>query len=104
MANPPDRRFQGNSDLYATLVVYNPTPGLTMQTKLFREGKSVSANPPVSIEIKEGDSARKLITDVIRLTPDLEPGDYYLQVAIIDTTTKDKRPAVSQWVPFEIVK
>lgn len=104
MASPPDRRFQGNSDLYASLVVYNPTPGLTMQTKLFRDGKPLLANPPVPIEIKPDDSARKLITDAIHLAPELEPGDYYLQVAIIDTTSKDKRPAVSQWVHFEIVK
>jgi VWFA-related protein len=103
MANPPDRRFQGNSDLYATLVVYNPTPNLMMQTKLFREGKPLLANAPVPIEFKEGDS-RKLITDAIHLAPELEPGDYYLQVVITDATAKDKRPAVTQWVQFEIVK
>jgi VWFA-related protein len=103
MANPPDRRFQRNSDLYATLVVYNPRPNLMMQTKLFREGKPVSSNPPVPVEIKEGDS-RKLITDVIRLAPELEPGDYYLQVVITDKAAKDKRAAATQWVPFEIVK
>jgi VWFA-related protein len=104
MATPPDRRFPGNSDLYATLVVYNPAPNLTLQTRLFREGKPLSANPPVPIEFKEGDSDRKLVTDVIRLTPDLEPGNYYLQVVITDTTTKDKRPAATQWIQFEIVK
>ena len=104
MATPPDRRFQGNSDLYATFVVYNPAANLAMQTRLFRDGKPVSSNPPVPIEIKEGESGRKLITDVIRLTPELEPGDYYLQVMVTDTTTKDKRPVATQWVQFEIVK
>jgi hypothetical protein len=103
MANPPDRRFQHNSELYATLVVYNPTPNLTMQTKLFREGKPVLSSPPVPVEFKEGDS-RKLVTDVIHLAPELEPGDYYLQVVITDATTKDKRAAVTQWIQFEIVK
>jgi hypothetical protein len=104
MANPPDRRFPANSDLYATLVVYNPTPNLTVQTRLFREAKPVSANPAIPIELKEGDSDRKLITDVIHLTPDLEPGNYYLQVVITDTSTKDKRPAATQWVQFELIK
>jgi hypothetical protein len=74
-----------------------------MQTKLFREGKPLLANAPVPIEFKEGDS-RKLITDAIHLAPELEPGDYYLQVVITDATAKDKRSAVTQWVQFEIVK
>jgi hypothetical protein len=40
----------------------------------------------------------------MRLTPDLEPGDYYLQVVITDKAAKNKKSAVSQWVDFEIVK
>jgi hypothetical protein len=40
----------------------------------------------------------------MRLTSDLEPGDYYLQVVITDKAAKDKRTAVTQWVDFEVVK
>ena len=104
MVNPPDRRFQVNSDLNVTLVVYNGSPNLTMQTKLFRDGKAVKSNPETPVEIKEADSARKLITDVIRLTPDLEPGNYFLQVAMTDKAARDKQSPVIQWVEFEIVK
>lgn len=104
MANPPDRRFQVNSDLNVTFVVYNGSPNLTMQTKLFRDGKAVKLNPETPVEIKEADSARKLITDVIRLTPDLEPGNYFLQVAMTDKTVKEKQAPVVQWVEFEVVK
>jgi hypothetical protein len=33
-------------------------------------------------------------TSALRLSPDLEPGSYYLQVAVIDKTAKDKQPPV----------
>ena len=104
MANPPDRRFQVNSDLYVTLVVYNPSPNLTMQTKLFRDGKPVKANAEIPVEVKDATSDRMLVTAVVRLTPDLEPGKYFVQVAITEKTTKDKQAPVVQWVEFEIVK
>jgi hypothetical protein len=104
MVNPPDRRFQLNSDLNVTLVLYNPLPNLTMQTKLFREGKLVKANPEIPVDANDGGAGRMLVTDVIKLTPDLEPGNYYLQVAMSEKNTKDKQSAVVQWVEFEVVK
>jgi hypothetical protein len=39
----------------------------------------------------------------VRLTPDLEPGNYYLQVVVFDKTI-DKQVPATQWVQFEIVK
>jgi len=107
MANPPDRRFQHNSELYATLVVYNPTPNLTMQTKLFRDGKSVKSSAETAVDVtNQPDPSRMVITNVMRLTSDLEPGNYYLQVLISDKNAKDKdkQPPATQWVDFEIVK
>jgi hypothetical protein len=38
------------------------------------------------------------------LPPDLEPGNYYLQVVITDIAARDKQPPITQWVDFEIVK
>jgi VWFA-related protein len=104
MATPPDKRFQVNSDLNVTLVVYNPPANFTMQTKLYRDGKPVKANPETPVEIKDASADRTLLTDVIRLTPELEPGNYYLQVAITEKPTKGKPVPVVQWVEFEIVK
>jgi hypothetical protein len=40
---------------------------------------------------------------VVRLTPDFEPGNYYLQVLITDKDTKQKTAPVVQWVDFDIV-
>jgi len=103
MATPPGRSFAVNSDLHFSFLVYNATPNLVLQTKLFRDGKVVKAEPPSGVT--NSDNLRQnLITNVMRLTPDLEPGHYYLQVAITGEGAKNKKSAMSQWVDFEIVK
>jgi hypothetical protein len=104
MATPPGRRFPVNSDLYFSFFVYNATPTLVLQTKLFRDGKVVKATAESPVDVTTKDNlGRTLITNVMRLTPELEPGDYYLQVVITDKAAK-KQSAVTQWVDFEIVK
>lgn len=112
LANPPARRFAANSDLYFAFVVYNPNvnpatrlPDLIMETKLFREGKSIGTAPPTAIDTKnQPDVSRVFVNSVVRLSPELEPGDYYLQVVITDKAARDKQPPIAQWVNFEIVK
>ena len=104
MATPPGRRFPVNSDLYFSFFLYNATPSLALQTKLFRDGKVVKATVETPVDATTKDNlGRSLITNVMRLTPDLEPGDYYLQVLLIDKAAK-KPAAATQWVEFEIVK
>jgi len=105
MATPPGRRFPLNSDLYFAFFIYNASPNLVLQTKLFRDGKVVKATADAPLDVSNKDAlGRSLITNVMRLRPDLEPGNYYLQVVIIDKAAKDKRSAVTQWVDFEVVK
>lgn len=112
MAVPPARRFAVNSDLYFAFVIYNATlnqatqqPNLTMETKLFRDGKVVAPSAETPIEIKnQSDLSRLFINGGIRLGADLEPGDYYLQVVITDKAARDKQPPITQWVDFQIVK
>jgi hypothetical protein len=105
MATPPSRRFPVNSDLYFSVLVYNATPNLVLRTKLFRDGKVVKADAETTIDVTNKDNiGQSLITNVMRLTPDLEPGGYYLQVVITDKAAKNKKSEVSEWVDFEIVK
>ena len=107
MTSPAVRRYRVNSDLYFAFVIYNGSPNLLMQTKLFRDGKSVKSSPESAVDVaNQPDPNRMVITNVMRLTPDLEPGNYYLQVVITDKTAKDKdkQPPATQWVDFEIVK
>jgi len=91
MATPPGRSFAVNSDLHFSFLVYNATPNLVLQTKLFRDGKVAKANAETAIDLTNKDGVGpSLITNVMRLTPELEPGDYYLQVMIPDKAAKNK--------------
>jgi len=111
MANPPARRFPVNSDLQFAFVVYNaaidaPTrlPNLTMETRLYRDGKRVKdEQTPIDVR-NQADLSRLFINSAVRLGSNLEPGDYYLQVVITDKAASDKQPPITQWVDFEIVK
>ena len=105
VASPAVRRYRVNSDLYFAFVIYNGSQNLLMQTKLFRDGKSVKSSAETAVDVtNQPDPNRMVITNVMRLTSDLEPGNYYLQVVITDKTAKEKEPPATQWVDFEIVK
>jgi len=105
MSSPAVRRFPVNSNLYFAFVVYNRSPNLLMQTKLFRDGKVVKSSAEIALDVKDqSDPARILTTNVMRLTPDLEPGNYYLQLLLTDKGASTKQPPATQWVDFEIVK
>lgn len=110
--NAGARRFAPNSDLYFAFMVYNATNetgasrNLVMQTKLFRDGKSVYSGPeePVKLATNPADLRRGFASGMVRLAPDLEPGNYYLQVTIKETGVKDKVGPQVQWVDFELQK
>ena len=110
--NAGARRFAPNSDLYFAFMVYNATSGagasrnLVMQTKLFRDGKSVYSGPeePVKLATIPADLSRGFASGVVRLAPDLEPGNYYLQVMIKEIGVKGKVVPQVQWVDFEVQK
>jgi VWFA-related protein len=112
MANPSARRFGVNRDLYFGFVVHNATlnqatqlPMLTMETKLFRDGKGIGPPTEIPLELKnQVDLSRLFINGSLRLNPDLEPGDYYLQVVITDKAGRVRDTPITQWVDFEIVK
>ena len=112
MSNPPARRFPANAEINYGFVVYNPMidpvtqlPNLTMQVKLYRDGNSVGPAVEAPIDVKnQADLSRLFITGSVRLSSNLEPGDYYLQVVVTDKAAKDKQSPITQWVNFEIVK
>lgn len=112
LANPPARRFPVNSELRFAFLLYNSPinpatqlPNLTIATKLFRDGKSIGPPVETPIDVKnQGDLSRLFVNGTLRLDSTLEPGNYYLQVVVIDKPVKDKQPPITQWVDFEVVK
>jgi VWFA-related protein len=108
------RRFLPNSNLYSSCVIYNATldeitkrPNVTIESKLFRDGKLVFSYPELQVDTANTpDLTRMLVHLQFRLGADLEPGHYYLQFAIRDNVLKkkDKQQPLIQWADFEIIK
>ncbi len=111
IVNPGSRKFAPNSDLYFAYRLYNSTlPGgtqlrnLVLQARLFRDGKNVYSGPEVPITAGTQKDLTRIFGDgTVKLSPDLEPGNYYLQVVITDKDAK-KDGQVVQWVDFEIAR
>jgi len=112
LVHPAVRRYRAGSDVSFAFLIYNARidpatqlPNLMMETKLFRDGKSVGPSAAGPIDVgRQSDFSRLFTTGVIGLPRDLEPGRYYLQVVINDTAARNKQPPITQWVDFEIVK
>lgn len=99
------RRFVQNSNLDFAFVTYNATNAkpLVMQARLFRDGKNVYSGAEIPIEAgNQPDPNRLLVNGSVKLTPDLDAGDYFLQIVILERDEKKKVPQVVQWVDFEI--
>ena len=77
-----------------------------MNATLFRDGKNVYSAPEVPIAASNPkDLNRVFANSRIKLTPDLDPGNYYLQVVVTDKDApKEKAVPVVQWIDFEIEK
>jgi VWFA-related protein len=107
MSNTVARRFDANSDLEFAYVIYNALQFAkpVMETKLFRDGKIVYSGPEMPIQTAgQPDPDRVVASSKVRLSPDLEPGYYYLQVVLTDKDAKSKALPVVQWIDFEVVK
>ncbi len=105
------RRFRRNAVLQYGLSVYinkldaTHRAQLTIQTRVFRDGKlwfegkpaPLDPNAPASVVVSNYNSA-------ISLPPNMPLGDYILQIVVADPLAKEKRRNATQIVEFEIVK
>lgn len=109
---PGTRIFKRNSEVHYAYLIYNGTNesgalrNLVMETSLYRDGKKVFTGPEIPItSAGQTDLARVFASGAVRLPSDLEPGDYYLQIALTEAGTKEKKPVpLVQWADFEIEK
>lgn len=112
LANPGARRFTPNSDVYFGFVIYNAVNesgarrSLVMQAKIFRDGKNVYSGQEVPVKAAPNptDPSRLFASGVVLLPPELEPGNYYLQVTLTEAGAKKKEATVVQWADFQIEK
>jgi len=108
---PAVRKFRAGSAMNFSYEIYNaliPTstsrPQLIEQSRIIRDGKAVFTSKATTVDFHtQSDPHRIRTSSEIQLSPDLEPGDYILQILVTDSSDKQPRIA-SQWIGFEVVK
>lgn len=111
ITNPGSRRFLVNTELYYAFFLYNAANAagklrnLSLNATLFRDGKNIYSGPETPIKASDrADVTRVFVNGVIKLSPELEPGSYYLQVTVTDKDGDKKSAPVVQWVDFFVEK
>ncbi|PYT00146.1 MAG: hypothetical protein DMF63_09265 [Acidobacteria bacterium] len=102
------RRFKRGTVLNYGFAVYNaktvPAPNLSYQTRVYRDGKPIFEGAPKPVVASITDPKSIDFSAALSLGNTLLPGDYVLQVAIIDNLAKKGRNTAVQFVQFEVVE
>jgi VWFA-related protein len=103
------RRFKRGTILNYSAEIYNARrdsaqkPQLQTQIRIFRDGKLVLDGKPNPFKAEGQSNAAKLnFAGALGLGNEMKPGDYVLQIVIIDNLAKAKHKLATQWVQFEI--
>jgi VWFA-related protein len=108
-AIPAIRQFRRGMFLAYSYTLYKPAidkatnkPNLTVQVNLYRDGKIITERPPQAAQLEaQSDWSRVNDYGYLRLKPNMEPGDYVLQVIVRDMLTQQ---ATSQWIDFQVTQ
>ena len=101
------RRFKRGTVLSYSTEIYNAKtdasqkPQMQTQIRLFRDGKPVLEGKMNPFQW-QGNAAKLNFAGALGLGNEMKPGDYVLQIVVIDNLAKSKRKLASQWVQFEI--
>ena len=103
------RQFKHGTILRYALEVYNAKldpaqkPKLSMQLKVFRDGKSVLDGKTVPLELfDQTDLERIKAAGALNLGTAMPSGEYVMQIIVTDALAKEKRQIATQFVQFEI--
>jgi VWFA-related protein len=76
---------------------------LTMQFKIFHQGKELFASKEKDVKlVEETDPQRLLAEGMFTLGKAIQPGDYVLQIIIRDQRANGNTQVATQWIDFEI--
>ncbi len=105
------RRFERGSILRYGYVIYNAKtdktqkPELLVQTRLIRDGKVVLEGVMKPFDASgQPDLQRLEAAGAVALGNELTPGNYILQIIVLDKLASEKRRVSTQYVEFEIVR
>ncbi|MBK8465756.1 MAG: VWA domain-containing protein [Chloracidobacterium sp.] len=111
-AVPAIRRFPRGSVMAYAYTVYNAKldpstgqPKLSVQTKLYYNGELVMDSAPQSAQLeKQADWTRINDFGYLKLKPQMDLGDYSIQIIIKDLLADGKNAITSQSIDFEVVE
>ena len=111
-ANAAVRQFQRGMALLYGFAVYNAKidkatdkPQLKTQVRLFRNGELVFTGNEIPFEVKnQSDMKRLTLGGAVQLGTAMQPGEYVLQVIVMDMLREEKKRVATQWMDFELVK
>ncbi len=111
-ASPSVRKFLGGMLLDYVFIIYNAQldhattrPQLESQVIMLRDGKPVFTGKMLPIDSSQlADMKRVVSGGRLQLGANMEPGEYVLQVIVVDKLAKEKYNTTTQWIDFEIVK
>ena len=101
------RQFKRGTVLNYGFAIYNAkqAASLTYQTKIFREGTPIFEGKlqPVPAQPAGADPKIARFTGSLSLGTAMLPGDYVLQITVIDNLAKEKQKTAVQFVQFELI-
>jgi VWFA-related protein len=106
------RRFQHGQVVHYAFAIYNARldkstgrPQTQIHLRLFSNGQPLSAATAQPIDLdRQTDLKRLTVSGAMRLSSELPPGEYVLQVIATDPLADQKHRIATQWIDFEIVK
>ncbi len=109
MADTSLRQFDRGTVLKYSVEIYNAKlngskePELQTQIRVFRDGKNVldGIRKPLILP-KAAELQRIVFTGALSLGSEMPPGDYVLQIVVIDALAKEKYKISTEWIQFEV--
>lgn len=105
------RQFKRGTILRYATEIYNAKlgqtkqPNLQTQIRVFKDGKLIKDGKPTPFNLTGQTNPTKLsVLGALSLGAQMEPGDYVLQIVVIDNLAKTKNKLATQWVQFEITE
>ena len=111
LAGQAIRRFQRGTTITYGYYIYNARldssrrqPQLETQMRLYRDGQLVYTGKSSPLDPTGRTDMRQIIAGgTLRLGTNLQPGEYVLQVIVVDKLAGNDATLATQWVDFDLV-